>query len=36
MGIWIQVPMVFQREEKDVAKVGEIPYKSNDSFLASS
>jgi len=30
------VPMVFQKEEKNVAKVGEIPYKSNDSFLASS
>jgi len=28
--------MVFQKEEKNVAKVGEIPYKSNDSFLASS
>jgi hypothetical protein len=24
VGIWIQVPMVFQRQERDVAKVGEI------------
>jgi hypothetical protein len=30
------VATIFQREEKDVAKVGEIPYKSSDSFLASS
>ncbi len=30
------MPMVFQKEERDVAKVGGIPYKSNDSFLANS
>jgi hypothetical protein len=26
--------MVFQRKERDVVKVGEIPYKSNDSLAS--